>query len=624
VYATFFLLMSVCPLVTWMNLGAELAADKPEMSTLFAESLPTASETVIEGGSATWAPTLLGGWSIGVALMAVRLFFGQLGVWRIRRSSEHPPKRIWIVARIVAQKMGMRGFPRVRVSDKVREPIALGIFRPCVILPLKFLTGLPEEAVAAAIAHELAHIRRFDIVFNAIQRGMETLFFYHPAVWILSTLVRREREICCDEMAVAATGDRVAYAEMLEKFYALRFEKGQRTPVLAAALGGRGGKSILRRVRCVLEGDRVAPRRKMSAPLMAVLAMVIAGSVLTFAMADDKVVEESKKALIGKWQATKASVEFKEDGTLLFEREGRSLPGTYEVSGDWLMAKIEGEGEVSGEFRLKGDKLRFDGKDLLRVRPIKLEELVGEWVSDDGSIEVSEDGKVTVSKVKYHNGTAKDGAIVLQTSDGNSKTLEYSLDGERMIVDGVEFERESGTSIDENPLGGTWVSGQNITAVIKADGGVSVQERTPVSAEIALGSNTVTVTNEKGEVETASLVLAGDALLVNGDKRLVRPKLKETAARSVPGLDKKEYQQALDAFLEKRREIVLILQSGLGKKHPDIVMKVKEADFLLKRCREEVELLKMGETAASKAAAKDAARRVDFYEKAFRAEVEVE
>ncbi len=74
-----------------------------------------------------------------------------------------------------------------------------------VLLPAALLTGMPAELLEAVIAHELAHIRRLDLWVNLGQRVVETLLFYHPAVWWLSARVRREREVCCDEAAAGAT-----------------------------------------------------------------------------------------------------------------------------------------------------------------------------------------------------------------------------------------------------------------------------------------------------------------------------------------------------------------------------------------------------------------------------------
>ncbi len=91
----------------------------------------------------------------------------------------------------------------------------IGWFRPIVFLPLSALTKLSEEQLHAVIAHELAHIRRFDAFVNVFQVCVETLLFYHPAVWWLNKRIRAEREHCCDEAAVSLCGNAVEYARAL-------------------------------------------------------------------------------------------------------------------------------------------------------------------------------------------------------------------------------------------------------------------------------------------------------------------------------------------------------------------------------------------------------------------------
>ena len=63
--------------------------------------------------------------------------------------------------------------------------------------------------------HELAHLRRWDNLINLIQRVVESLLFFHPAVWWVSAWARLEREHCCDLIVVERTGRPRAYAETL-------------------------------------------------------------------------------------------------------------------------------------------------------------------------------------------------------------------------------------------------------------------------------------------------------------------------------------------------------------------------------------------------------------------------
>src|SRR5262249_56001468 len=75
--------------------------------------------------------------------------------------------------------------------------------------------GLTADQLSALLTHELAHIRRFDLVVNLLQRVIETLLFFHPAVWYLSRQISRERENCCDDCVLAAGWQGTVYADAL-------------------------------------------------------------------------------------------------------------------------------------------------------------------------------------------------------------------------------------------------------------------------------------------------------------------------------------------------------------------------------------------------------------------------
>src|SRR5712692_8701563 len=155
-------------------------------------------------------------WFLGVLVLSLRTAGGLLLIERMRRK-EIKPIGQELHERCMALQRGM-GLDRViRYCEchRLDAPAVLGWFRPVVPLPLKKITGLTEEQIEAVIAHELAHIRRFDSFVNLFQIATETLLFYHPAVWWVSQRIRAERENCCDDEAIAVCGDAVNYARAL-------------------------------------------------------------------------------------------------------------------------------------------------------------------------------------------------------------------------------------------------------------------------------------------------------------------------------------------------------------------------------------------------------------------------
>ena len=128
-------------------------------------------------------------------------------------------------------------------SAAVTVPTLVGWVRPVVLLPAAALSGLTPEQLEAILAHELAHVRRHDYLVNLLQSLVETLLFYHPAVWWVSAEVRAEREHCCDDLAVAVCGDRLVYVSALAELTSME----RRAFALAATDG-----SLLDRVRRIL------------------------------------------------------------------------------------------------------------------------------------------------------------------------------------------------------------------------------------------------------------------------------------------------------------------------------------------------------------------------------------
>src|SRR6185436_14771851 len=100
-------------------------------------------------------------------------------------------------------------------SGVAQVPAVVGLLRPVVLVPAGALTGLPAEQMKAMLLHELAHIRRCDYLVNLLQSIVEALLFYHPAVWWVSGQMRSERELYCDDAAVAVGGDVLTYARAL-------------------------------------------------------------------------------------------------------------------------------------------------------------------------------------------------------------------------------------------------------------------------------------------------------------------------------------------------------------------------------------------------------------------------
>jgi uncharacterized protein (TIGR03435 family) len=149
--------------------------------------------------------------------------------------------------------------------------VVVGWLRPVVLLPIAAVAGLTPEQVHAILAHELAHVRRHDAFVNFGQTVAETLLFYHPAVWWISARIRVEREHCCDDVALAATGDAFAYASALAEL------ESRRSIEPTFALAATGGP-LLRRVARLLSPPPARSSRIGVAVTVALALVLVVGA----------------------------------------------------------------------------------------------------------------------------------------------------------------------------------------------------------------------------------------------------------------------------------------------------------------------------------------------------------
>ena len=289
-------LMAACPLATWGWLAAQqpVGADRrpvvnpslavaltPAQPALSEDSgaqddadlqhpgpLPTASAEANRADQANvaaspfqfqqtqWISLLAIGWAVGVFLLSLRLVVGARRVWQLRRRAMRLPAGQMQAALVRLIDYFHVSWPVELVESALVEvPTVIGWIKPMVLLPATAISGLTIEQLEALLAHEIAHIRRHDYLVNLVQTAIETLLFYHPAVWWVSSCIRQEREHCCDDMAVAVCGNRLAYARSLMTLEELRVAVG---PWALAAGGGR----LLPRIRRIVGArpPRVVPR----------------------------------------------------------------------------------------------------------------------------------------------------------------------------------------------------------------------------------------------------------------------------------------------------------------------------------------------------------------------------
>jgi beta-lactamase regulating signal transducer with metallopeptidase domain len=193
-----------------------------------------------------WAQRILLTWCAGVLVFAARLVLGWRCSWQLVQSArEILTPGVMEIFESVRARLGLRMPIRLLAHVRLDSPVVVGWLRPVVLLPVSLISGFSTEQLRAILAHELAHIRRYDFIVNILQRCVESILFYHPAVWWLSKRIRAEREHCCDDIAIRLCGSRKIYAEALLEMERAR----QPRPILAVAAADG---AVLQRFRRVL------------------------------------------------------------------------------------------------------------------------------------------------------------------------------------------------------------------------------------------------------------------------------------------------------------------------------------------------------------------------------------
>jgi beta-lactamase regulating signal transducer with metallopeptidase domain len=208
-------------------------------------------------------------WLIGTPITFALLAMGVVGTKRLRQSSRTiDDSRITELLTRACAALQVRARVGLAVCDRIATPVLIGILRPMILLPPAALTGWTPDEIEMVLLHELAHVRRWDNLVNLLQRCIESLLFFHPAVWIISTWVRREREDCCDAIVVRRTERPHAYAELLVALAAQMPRSVLFHPVASSAMSSGPLHTRIRRI-LQLESDPMLISGKSFAVMLA-------------------------------------------------------------------------------------------------------------------------------------------------------------------------------------------------------------------------------------------------------------------------------------------------------------------------------------------------------------------
>ncbi|MCB9219620.1 MAG: M48 family metalloprotease [Ignavibacteriales bacterium] len=212
-------------------------------------------------------------WFAGILLLSLRMFGGYLYLQKIKTKQLSKVDEKWEnLLRTVSYKLRIKKVIYLYESAIVKFPTVIGFFKPIILMPIGILNSIPSDQIEMIFAHELAHIKRSDYLLNLIQSFLEIIYFFNPAVWFISKIIRNEREFACDDMAIETFGNKIILAKALISVQDKKFNE----PAIAlSAIGTKN--SIFRRVQRMLNNNNTSINypKKLGLSFLLVISIII-------------------------------------------------------------------------------------------------------------------------------------------------------------------------------------------------------------------------------------------------------------------------------------------------------------------------------------------------------------
>lgn len=178
----------------------------------------------------------------------------------------NPPAELEAFANKVSIQMRIPRKVSVWISHHIDVPATIGFIKPVILIPFASLNNLSGDQLEAIVLHELSHIKRNDYVINIIVAVIETILFFNPFVVLLSKVIKRERENCCDDFVLQYRYDPHSYAYAL-----LRLEQSRATNLKLAIGAVSGKKQLLSRIKRITNGNAGSRQFNYGQKLLALL-----------------------------------------------------------------------------------------------------------------------------------------------------------------------------------------------------------------------------------------------------------------------------------------------------------------------------------------------------------------
>jgi beta-lactamase regulating signal transducer with metallopeptidase domain/HEAT repeat protein len=524
-------------------------------------------------------PWLVSAWLLGVLLLSLRVLGGYARARRLVHFDTAPVSReIAALAGRVAERLNVRAAVRVLESAAAQVPMVVGVLRPVVLMPGTLLTGLTLPQIEAILAHELAHVRRYDYAINLLQTVVETLFFYHPATWWLSRRLRDEREQACDELAVSVCGgDPVFYSRVL-----LTVEEW-RSARVAFAPAATGGTLALRIRKLIGQEERkldIGPR--WFAGVVTVAAALFAAVSVVSDQADAQPTEQlqaapaqdtarARPAAIYRYAGSQAADD--RWGWAMQTARARRLDRYWigyvvtgnATTGEWHYLDrnspvATGDTWLSGHMRFTGDfrNVKFAG--------ISLNEVVGDYAPADYAVFLAFDAtsrSPRVARVRFANfvfpmhfnrwpllwlGELSSAESVRALAELEKQTINEEVRGDLPAAIGAHNDQAAAMPVLLRWLNDVSEPARFRTDVIEALGEQSSPDALNALARVARGNDELTVRAEAVEALGDLPVAAAADTLISFTRTLTSEKLLMEAVESLGERAEPQVIGALEAL----------------------------------------------------------------------------
>ncbi|HSG71652.1 MAG TPA: M56 family metallopeptidase, partial [Planctomycetaceae bacterium] len=167
------------------------------------ESVAAISKPPVAEPSVTFLP-LWKLWLISAGTVMSLIFLRVMcTLWRVKRHRTETPPELLELVQTLSKQFGLRRRVRVLITSSRVGPAIVGLFRPLLILPDVVTNGRSAKELEPIVAHELLHVRRGDLGIGWLQMLVQSLWWFHPLIWLVNRLLNRETERCCDEAVLA-------------------------------------------------------------------------------------------------------------------------------------------------------------------------------------------------------------------------------------------------------------------------------------------------------------------------------------------------------------------------------------------------------------------------------------